>query len=218
MKRDLPLIILGFIAGAALTGILLLETTAISHIRSLETKIYSLQLQVNELQSRLERAQAGLKQNNRRAEGKIGQDGSIKTKDNLIAAKGSKGIFFFRFLISSGPEPIQISEIRIRRYGVSTDDSLADIELYYGDKKLASRSIQPATHKAAFDNLELTIPASTLAVFTVRSGISEKAKTGDTVQLGIDSHRDLIADPPIVGNFPLKGNNIIVASNSALVN
>ena len=115
---------------------------------------------------------------------------------------------------------VKVTQLRMKRAGISADTSLGNIYLFDGYKRLSDEATFSSGY-ATFNKASglFTIPAGTTKTIAVRAQVS--GTSGETVNLSVEAATDVTSDASqITGTFPLTGNtmSIAAATSKATVN
>jgi hypothetical protein len=120
---------------------------------------------------------------------------------------------------------VKITNLKLKRLGVSADATLSKIYLYDGVTRLSDEAVV-STGVISWNNTAgvITIPANTVKTYAVKADIAALvggvAPSGQTVGVGIAAATDITSNATAVnGTFPVNGNiHTTAAANLATVN
>ncbi|XOA42586.1 MAG: peptidoglycan-binding domain-containing protein [Candidatus Nealsonbacteria bacterium] len=140
----------------------------------------------------------------------LAYDSPVST--TLIEGQALADLAHFKF-INGDASDVKVTQLKIKRIGVSADTTLTALYLYEGNTRL-SDNVSVAAGYATFNDPTglFTVKAGKSVVISVNSNIYATAQ-GQTVGMAINSASDIVADASSVnGTFPISGNLHSIAS------
>jgi len=117
--------------------------------------------------------------------------------------------------VTAGSSDVNVTTLKVRKGGISTDSDINNAYLYYGNTKLAE--MQSVTSGViTFTGTLFTVPAGQTKQITVKMDIAKNISAGKTYSFSINSASDITSSVVLSGNFPIVGNTMTVASVSDL--
>jgi len=121
----------------------------------------------------------------------------------------------FQFSTPSGTSA-KVTELKIKRYGISADTDISNMYLYDGDTIVADLPTSSSSY-FTFSNSAGLFTVEGEKTITVKIDVANGTSSGKTFTLGINSSDDVITDAATVnGTFPVKGNQMSTATVSDL--
>ncbi len=141
----------------------------------------------------------------------------------LVVGQGIADLAHFSFSNGTASE-VKITNLKLRRLGISADATLSKIYLYDGNTRLSDEAVV-SSGVISWNNTTgvITIPANTVKTIAVKADIAALvggvAPTGQTVGVGLLLATDVTSNATAVnGTFPINGNiHTTAAANLATV-
>jgi len=118
---------------------------------------------------------------------------------------------------------VKITNLKLKRLGVSGDATLSKIYLYDGATRLSDEAVV-SSGIITWNNTTgvITIPANTVKTIAVRADIAAlvggSAPTGQTIGVGIAAAADITSNATVAGSFPVNGSiHTTAAANLATI-
>lgn len=124
--------------------------------------------------------------------------------------RGARNIPFSKFNLTAGGSEVKITQVKIKREGLSQDTDLDSIKVFdeMGNQLGSSQSFD-ANHFATFSGFTYAIPAGQTKALWVKGDSSTTGGKTGRIKLGLASATDIKSSAVTVsGTFPIFGNSM----------
>lgn len=149
---------------------------------------------------------------------------SSSTPPSQNLPQGSSQIPFLKIDAKANNSPITIEAITFTKKGISTSNVVNNLTLTATlgttETLIASGKSLNTSNKVTFTNSKIIIPASQLAVLTLKGDITSSSQAMDTFYFGIETAQDVVAMDSNAnaiiptGTFPVYGKTMTVVSQN----
>ncbi|MFA5076235.1 MAG: hypothetical protein WC480_02340 [Patescibacteria group bacterium] len=124
--------------------------------------------------------------------------------------------------LTAGADAATLTSLKVTRVGLGADANLGSVKLYKDGIQLGTSQNLNSAHQAAFNNINLAIPANSTVKLGLAADIADVtggtlctptgAVSGHQVGLAINAASDLTTTASVGGTFPIMGNVMTISS------
>lgn len=142
------------------------------------------------------------------AEGSLGVELIAKSGETRYAPDEAI-VDFGTLILRAGNRDATVSKLHLRKYGLSTPEDLSWIRLVDQTGAIQAVGEVNADHRTIL-SLNITVPAGTEKRYHLEAMIEDGTGSSQTIQLGIEDAGRITSTEEVTGEFPLKGDFVVV--------
>src|SRR3989338_1293444 len=137
--------------------------------------------------------------------------GTTRASSTLVEEEGITSLASFTFTAGSGA--VKVTQLRVKRTGISTDTTLSAVYLYDGMTRVSDNVTFSSNYLTFNESAGLfTVPAGGSKTITVRGNVANTT-SGQTLGVMVEAAADITSDATSVGgSFPISGNTHTIAA------